>query len=257
MRLERLLMPVLLVLALAGCATGGSHSPQLNEGQDDAQNAARVHTELAQHYMQQGHLKAALGKLQLALKFDDNYAPAHTVLGVLYERIGETAKAEEQKRRAVELMPKDGDTNNNYAVFLCQEGKYAQAMTYFKHAVADPFYATPSVAYSNAGSCMVKAGNYKQAETEYRRALKVDPKNADAMLHMAAALYKDNDAFHARAFMQRYEATGTPTAVSLQLGRDIESRLGNGEGAQDYARRLRQQFPDSEQAQALHSKPGP
>lgn len=256
MRLDRLLLLALFTLALSGCATSGSRSTQLNEGQDDALDAARVHTELAQHYIQQGHLKAALGKLQLALKFDDNYAPAHTVLGVLYERIGDTAKAEEQKRRAVELKPKDGDTNNNYAVFLCQEGKYAQAMTYFKRAVADPFYATPSVALSNAGSCMAKAGNYKQAEAQYRRALKVDPKNAQAMLHMAAVLNKDNDAFHARAFMQRYETTGKPTAVSLQLGHDIELRLGNAEGAQDYAQRLRKQFPDSEQAHALDSKPG-
>jgi type IV pilus assembly protein PilF len=39
----------------------------------------------------------------------------------------------------------------------------------------------------------------------------------------------------------------------LKLGHDIELRLGDGEAAQDYAKRLREKFPDSEPARALEA----
>ena len=64
-------------------------------------------------------------------------------------------------------------------------------------------------------------------------------------------LYQENDAFRARAFLQRFDALGQPTAASLKLGHDIETRMGNPEGAQNYRKRLLSQFPDSEQAHAL------
>jgi type IV pilus assembly protein PilF len=55
----------------------------------------------------------------------------------------------------------------------------------------------------------------------------------------------------------RYEALGEPPAAALKLGHDIEIRLGDVEGAQDYARRLRATFPDSEQAHALDPSRSP
>lgn len=249
MRLDRLLIAMLMLLVLSGCVTTGSSD--LRKSAADAEDAARIHTELAQQYMQRGDLKTALGKLQTALRFDPNYVPAHTVLGVLYERIGDFPNAEMHKRRAVELKPKDGAVNNNLAVFLCQRNKIAEAVGYFKKAVADPFYATPDVAWTNAGTCVLKNKDYAQAQEDYRRALGINPRNAEALYQMATILFQQNDAFRARAFVQRFEALGQPNAAALKLGHDIETRLGNAEGAQDYARRLQTQFPDSEQTHAL------
>jgi type IV pilus assembly protein PilF len=255
MRFDRLLIAMFMLLALSGCVTTGS-SPLRNTS-NDAEEAARIHTELGQQYMQRGDLRTALQKLQMALQFDPDYVPAHTVLGVLYERIGDTANAEMHKRRAVELKPKDGAVNNNLAVFLCQQNKIAEAIGYFRKAVADPFYATPDLAWSNAGTCVLKNNDYKQAQEDYRKALKINPRNAEALYQMASILYRQNDAFRARAFIQRFEALGQPSAAALKLGHDIETRLGNAEGAQDYVRRLRTQFPDSEQTHALDASPNP
>jgi type IV pilus assembly protein PilF len=256
MRPERLpILLVLLLALLAGCASSGGTKPSAVTS--DAEDAARVHTELGQQYMKHGDLKGALGKLQMALQFDPDYAPAHTVLGVLYERIGDLPNAELHKRRAVALEPKDGATNTNLAVFLCQQDKVAEAAGYFKRAEADPFYATPDIAWTNAGTCVLKNKDYKQAEQDYRKALAINPKNADALYQLAYILYQQNDAFRARAFVQRFEALGVPSAAALKLGHDIEIRLGDVEGAQDYARRLRATFPDSEQAHALDPSRSP
>ncbi|OOG64501.1 type IV pilus biogenesis/stability protein PilW [Rhodanobacter sp. B04] len=258
MRFERALILALL-LPLAGCITTHSDSnslgkniPQSSKAQQ-AIDAARVHTELGQHYMDNGDMQTALVKLNAALKFDPNYAPAHTVIAVLYQKINNLPEAEVHYRKAVELEPTKGDPNNNLGVFLCHTGKVAEADQYFRKAVADPFYQTPDVALTNEGVCQLQVNDVAGGEASFRDAIARNPQNGEALFQLANTLYVHNDAFRARAFIQRFDALGKPTAASLKLGYDIESHLGNPDGAQAYNKRLQSQFPDSEQARALNS----
>lgn len=254
-----------LSLALAGCVTVGGNGnnnngngaqssstniPQTTKA-EQRQDAARVHTELAQHYLAQGNLQDALAKLQLALKFDPNYAPAHTVIAVVYEKINNLPEAELHYRKAVELEPTKGGPNNNLGQFLCRTGKVQESIGYFRKAVADPFYATPDVALTNAGICQLQMNDTAGAEASFRDAIARNASNGDALFNLAEVLYRQGDAFRARAFIQRFDALGKPNAAALKLGYDIESRLGNTDAAQTYLRRLQSQFPDSEQARAL------
>ena len=259
MRCKPLLM-IGLSLALAGCVTtsgdgsggqsGGSNMAPTSKV-EQRKDAARVHTELAQHYLDEGDLQDALAKLQLALKFDPNYAPAHTVIAVVYEKINDLPNAELNYRKSVELEPTKGGPNNNLGQFLCRTGKVQESIGYFRKAVADPFYATPDVALTNAGICQLRMNDTAGAEASFRDAIARNPHNGDALFHLAEVLYRQGDAFRARAFIQRFEALGTPSAAALKLGYEIESRLGNTDAAQNYFRRLQSQFPDSEQARAL------
>lgn len=243
---------MLAALLLAGCTTvtggDGMHRAKTPKARE---NAAAIHAQLGHALMNQGRLEEALDKLLTAVKFDDDYAPAHTLLGALYTRIGNLPDAEKHYRRAVALKPKDGSTNNNFAVFLCQEGKLQEAMPYFKKALADPFYKTPAVAWTNIGVCRMRTGQNQQAVSDFDKALAIAPRYATALYQMALAKYRLGDAFHASAYIQRYMASGNPNAEALKLGYDIATRLGNAEGAQEYARQLRSTFPDSKQAQAL------
>jgi len=230
-----------------------SETPHVADSKENkAEDAARVRVELGRRYMQQGKLDIAMENLQKALQYDPNFVDAHTVIAVLYERIGNVALAEQHYARAAELAPKSGDACNNYGQFLCSEGKYAQAQTYFTRAMQDPFYKTPEVVYTNAGSCLVKqGGNLDEAAGYFRKALEASPNNPDALYQMANVLYQKDDYFHARAFIQRFEAAAKPDPAALLLARNIEVKLGHADSANDYARRLRQDFPDSEQAHDL------
>ncbi|MDF3983378.1 type IV pilus biogenesis/stability protein PilW [Luteibacter sp. PPL201] len=252
MRLDRWVLLLGLLLCCAGCAAGSSGLRPTTSA-DNRAKGAEVHTQLGQRYMEQGDLKGAMEKLQKALDFDPKYVPAHTVIAVLYERINDPANAELHYRKAAEYDPKSGSVNNNLAVFLCKQHRGAEARPYFDRALADPFYETPDLALANAGTCQLESNDYDAAEGYFRKALDRNPKNADALYQMARVLYLKNDAFRARAFLQRFEALGAPSPDALKLGHDIELRLGNGEGAQDYATRLRQQFPDSEQARSIQA----
>jgi type IV pilus assembly protein PilF len=262
MRFDRAIVFSLLLL-LTGCVTTKDNSNPLAENMpksskaQQAQDAARVHTELGQRYMANGDMQTALDKLTLALNFDPNYAPAHTVLAVLYERIHKLPEAELHYRKAVELEPAKGAANNNLAQFLCSTGRYAEATSYFQKAVADPFNDTPDMALTNEGVCQLRAGDVGGAEASFRDAIARNPNSSDALFQLANTLYLHNDAFRARAFIQRFDALGQPSAGALKLGYDIETRLGNPEGALNYSTRLRSQFPDSEQARALNSTASP
>lgn len=258
MRFERVVF-FSLWLPLAGCVTTHSDSSSLGKSMpqssqsDQATEAARIHTELAQRYLNSGDLQTALEKVTKALQFDPRYAPAHTVIAVIYERINRLPEAEEHYRKAVALEPNKGAPNNNLGVFLCHTGKIAEADQYFRKAIADPFYQTPDVALTNAGVCQLRAHDIAGGEASFRDAIARNPGNAEALFQLANTLYLNKDAFRARAFLQRFDALGQPTAASLKLGHDIETRLGNKEGALTYSKRLLSQFPDSEQAQALNS----
>ncbi len=233
-----------LCVLLAGCdASTGGHVKN-----SDMHEAAKDNTDLGQRYMQQGKLDVAMEKLLKALKYDPNYADAHTVIAVLYERIGNTAEAESHYRRATELTPKSGGASHNYGVFLCKAAKYDQAEQYFQRAIADPFYKTPALAYTNAGICMSKAGKHDVAEADFRKALELNPQSSESLFGLAQIQYDKADYFHARAFMQRFESLQQSGPDALLLGRNIESKLGNTQSAQEYAKRLRDEFPDSEQA---------
>ncbi|GAA0707024.1 type IV pilus biogenesis/stability protein PilW [Dokdonella soli] len=254
MRLERAFLAIALTASLAvlaGCGPNTGGSVKKEDAATQRQDAARVHTELGQKYLQQGKLEMALEKLNKALSFDPDYVDAHTVLAVLYENINDPAKAEEHYKRAAQLRPKGGAEQNNYGTFLCKLGRYGESQGYFERALADPFYKTPSVALTNSGSCLLKAGKRDEAEKALRLALEQSPNDGEALIQLASVLYEKGDYFKARAFVQRFEATSQPRPDALLLGRNIELRLGNGRGAGDYTHRLLQGFPDSQQARSL------
>lgn len=261
MRLDRIVLAAGAAVLLAACVpatntntSGISDKIPRTSKADKKAEGARVHTELAQQYLANNDLEDALTKVNRAFQFDPNYVPAHTVAAVIYERINDLPNAELHYRKAQSLAPDKGDTNNNLGWFLCnREGKAAEAQPYFQKAVADPFYQTPSLAWTNAGICEGKAQNLAGADADFRKAIQIDPQNAGALYQLANVLYLQNDAFRARAFIQRFEALGQPSAASLKLGHDIEARLGNKDAALNYSRRLQSQFPDSEQAHALEA----
>jgi len=246
-----------IALSVSACATGGASS----SGRSSAtaprheaapvNEAARVNTELGQKYLRQGKLELAMEKLNRALIADPRHVDAHTVIAVLYETIGDNTRAEDHYRRATQLKPKSGSEANNYGAYLCKIGRFDEAASYFERAVADPFYSTPAVALTNAGTCAIKGGRFDAAERDLRLALERGQDNAEALFQMATVLYRKDEFFRARAFIQRYESIGEQSPESLLLARNIELRLGNASAALDYTRRLRQKFPDSEQARAL------
>jgi type IV pilus assembly protein PilF len=247
-RLLASLLLSLLTSALAACASSGESR---EEQQRQARRVAEVNTQLGREYLSRGQYEIALEKLKKAIDADDDYAPSHTLLAVLYETIGETDEAADEYLAAVRVAPENGDVNNNYGAFLCRTGQGGRAMRYFDKALEDPFYRTPEVAMGNAGACALAMGDDARAEARLRRALDYDPTFPDALLSLAELKSRDGDYLRARAFLQRYESTGAVSPEALLTGFEVESALGNGREASGYRDRLLQNFPDSDEASKL------
>jgi type IV pilus assembly protein PilF len=232
-------MGLLLPVLLAACST----TP--NKSDEELREAAETNTALGRQYMERGQHEVALEKLKRAVAYDKSYAPAHSMLAILYETIGETEQAGEEYRLAVKYDPQGGEVNNNYGAFLCGSGKQEEAERYFLAAVEDPFYTTPEIALSNAGSCALARGDLDKAESFLRQSLERDDKLGAALLPMAEVSYRKESFLQARAFLQRYEAAGPVSQESLSLGYRIESRLGDQKAAERYRGELLERYPGS------------
>jgi type IV pilus assembly protein PilF len=62
------------------------------------------------------------------------------------------------------LAPNDPEVNNNYGWYLCDTGRERQSIAYFLNALKSPLYETPERAYTNAGTCALKAGDLDGAQ---------------------------------------------------------------------------------------------
>jgi type IV pilus assembly protein PilF len=170
---------------------------------------------------------------------------------MLYERLGDSDKADAHMARAVSLEPENPDLKNNYAAYLCQKGRYEKGEKFALEAATNALYKTPEVAYSNAGNCAKGAGNIQRAEENYRKALALKPRFGDALLQMADIEYRQNEYMSARAFLERYLAVGRSSPTTLWLGVRIERGLGNHSAAQAYAQRLKSEYPTAPQTKEL------
>ncbi len=236
----------LAIVLVAGCATTDDRR---FEGSLD--EAARINTQLGAAYMEQGQLQVAREKLVRALEQNSSYAPAHTAMAELQVRLGDTEKADEHYKRSIRLDADNPETRNNYGVFLCDQGRWRDAERQFIRAARDRDYSTPEYAYANAGVCARISEDDQKAEEFFQQALRVNPGFHSALLEMAELKYDQGEPAASRQFLQRYHQVVRPTARSLWLGVRTERELGDREREREYARRLREHFPDSRETRQL------
>ncbi len=217
----------------------------------DPRNRAKVHTELGSMYFQAGNPGVALDELRIALSADANYFPAYSVRGLVYASLKEYGKAEEDFRRALDIAPNDPDVNNNYGWYLCETGKERQSIAYFLNALKSSLYETPDRAYTNAGTCALKAGDLDGAQNYLLKALQLSRDGAvNARLQLAKLFYQRGIVDESRVYLtDALKLMEPPTAEALWLGLRLERKQGNRAAESGYASQLRGRYPTSQEYQ--------
>ena len=242
---------VLCAAALILQACGGSGGTRDDDRPKSPKDAAKYNLQLGMAYLGRNELQFAREKIDKALQQDASNPDAHRAAALLYDRVGEPEKAERHYETALRLKPNDPLILNNYGVFLCRRGKVDKGVDRFQQSARSPFNREPENAYSNAGTCMRGAKRYDEAGAYFEKALSVRPKHRDALLQIAEMNFEQERFDEARAGVMRYiERVGT-TAEILWLGVRLERAAGNITQANTYARRLRTEYPTSEQTRAL------
>lgn len=246
---------LLLLAALAGCSTElGPQTSSEAVSQASAsgpRNRAKVHTELASLYFQNGNMAVAIEELRIALSADSSYAPAYNVRGLVHMYLNENAAAEESFQKALDLASGDPEINNNYGWFLCQTGRSKQSVDYFMAAVKNPLYSTPEKSYVNAGMCAMQANDYTAADDYLQKALRLGRNQGAAKTQLAALRYRTRDYNQAREMLAALHHDADPTAESLWLAVRVERKLGDRLAEAGFANQLRRRFPDSPEAREL------
>lgn len=237
-----------LGVLVAACATN-SVAPGRNNAE-----AASINLQLAVEYMKLGNLPVAREKMERALRQDPQNATVQATAGVLFERLGDDARAEHHYATGSRLGKNDPNIQNTYAGFLCRKGKTVAGEKLFLEVARNPLYQMPDIAYTNAGVCVRGAPDgAPKAEAYFRQALVIQPNSSEALLQLGDLMMERNDALAARAMVQRYLAVNKPTPEVYWLGVRAERRAGDATAAAGYARRLQAEFPNSDQAQQLRS----
>lgn len=252
-RLSLLFLIPLLTLA-AGCnpemvrqspsddSTGemGSTKPRKNE-------SAELYTTLAVEYMKQDRLDIALQKIKKAVEADPRDSNAHNVMGLIYQRLGQPALAEEHLKRSVSLDKHNFYALNAYGSYLCGLKRFGEAYAHFDNAVKNPLNRNKEIALTNAGICAYEEGKRPQAETYLREALAASPNHAPALAQMAEISYDNGDYPSARVYLQRYQQVARHTAKTLWVGVRTEHKLGDKNAEASYKMLLRNSYPDSQE----------
>jgi type IV pilus assembly protein PilF len=231
--------------ALAACASepeGYSKSPR---------DAAAYNVQLGIAYLKQGDVSSAQEKIERALKQDPQNPAVHTAAALLYDRMGETSRADRHYAIVVRMKPKDAEALNNYAIFLCRNKRSTEGYEMFQKAAASPLNRAPEVAYTNAGICLRRDGKLDESQRAFEQALALQPNNREANVELAELNLARGRAEQARDHVLRVLNMTPVTAEALWLGVRTERALGNAKVADVYAKRLKTEHPAAEQTRAL------
>jgi type IV pilus assembly protein PilF len=248
---------VLLVAALAGCATRTTVTESVGDGKDlvtasdesDASKRGRLRMELATGYFSRGQMSTALDQVKLALQADPTLGEAYNLRGLIYANLGDDKLAEESFRRALQLNPRDIDSMQNLGYFLCQKKRYPEATAMFDQALAIPQYRDQSRTLLTKGVCQAYAGELADSEATLLKAYDMDPANPSTAVNLSEVLYRRGDYERARFYIRRVNSVpALAGSQTLWLAARIEQRLGNRTGAQEFGDQLRKRFPDSREA---------
>ncbi len=243
-RLCSLLLIGMAALALGACASSSNSARKKSD-------ASNYNMQLGMAYLNQGDLGLAKEKLDRALAENPGDPNVHSAMAMLQDRLGHPELADKEFKAALSLGPRSPDVLNNYAVYLCRTGRVDEGVKSFEEAAHNALYRTPEAAYTNAGVCLRGAKRDTQAAMSFQRALQVRPNFAEAAYQLADLDFNRGEVQEARATVDQFIGSFEPTADLLLLGVRIARRQGDRLAEEKFARRLRMDFPASDQVRAL------
>ncbi len=244
--LARILPTAVIAMLLSACAPVNTKTPLRPE-----LTPAQINVQLSLRHWRNHQPRLALDKINVALEQSPRLGAAHNLAGMIYDRLGQAERANWHFQRAVALDPNDPSAHNNYGLFLCEQGRLAQAERHLLAAADNPSNPAPEVAYTNAGLCARRIPDPDRAAQYFTAALNANPMMPAALFQTARISFEKGRYPEARRDLQHYLQVSPHTAETLWLAVQIARAMGNREQEVQYARELEASFPQSEEAQAL------
>ena len=136
------------------------------------------------------NLPAAIEQFTASLKSNPDNPDAHANLAQALALQGKFDQAEPEFRKALALKPLDAQVHRNFAVTLGQSGKQPEAVSHLQTALSiKPDLPTQL----ELAQMFFQASDLREAETQYRQALRLDPDCLEALNNLGWLLATASD----------------------------------------------------------------
>jgi len=189
-------------------------------------------------------LKLAIEQYEQIVKLDPKSADDHVMLGRLYHADSNINKAVEEEKLAVKMAPDSEEAVTALALLYNEMGDGAKAAETLSMV---PEGARSAKLYSALGETYDQQKNYKKAIESYQHAIALDRDNLDAMRGLAESLLNDGQADKA---LQQYkiisDANPEDARTYIRIG-EIYRRQGKLDLALQNLKKAQSMVQDSEQ----------
>ncbi|MBD3420352.1 MAG: tetratricopeptide repeat protein [Chitinivibrionales bacterium] len=145
---------------------------------------------LAFAYLYWGRYADALAELKQAAAIDPRNSNIYANMGVAYEQLGQNRKAIEALSQAVNLDPGNVDARLNLASMYAAMNRHNEAINQFKQVIS--LDGSNPVALTNLAKLLVGKKQLTEAKHYLREAIAYEPNNADAHWELANIYWKQD-----------------------------------------------------------------
>ncbi|QJQ94484.1 MULTISPECIES: type IV pilus biogenesis/stability protein PilW [unclassified Halomonas] len=213
------LAAVLSAAWLSGCAGQG---PQTQSGA----NPADAYTQLGVAYLERDNLPRARGALNRALEIAPDDAETLQAMAMVHQRQGEQRLADDYFRRALESNPDSTRARNNYAAYLYEHGRLAEACSQLELATRDTQYDNRAQLFANLGQCQRDMGDTSAARASLERAQAIDARSPRSYFTLAQLEYSQGNYLRAWEQLQVFKRLAGTTTESQSLAEQIATARG-------------------------------
>lgn len=144
------------------------------EGTEEAKKEAWRFFQQAYERQMKGELEEAVDLYKRSIAAHPT-AEAYTFLGWTYSFMGRLDDAIEECRRAIQVDPDFGNPYNDIGAYLIEQGKFDEAIPWFKRAMQAKRYESPAFPHLNLGRVYERKGQWDDALDCYKKALTLNP----------------------------------------------------------------------------------
>ena len=253
MSTKKALKPVLLVvgmaLLLSGCVT--VDDPSSLKRNKDPEKAVELYTKLGVKYLRKRDMENAIRTLNRAYEINPDSPKVNNAMALFYTVENEPEQVVKYYEAALKHDPDFSAARNNYAAFLFEQQRYADAIKQLKVAIKDYGYPRRFQSFENLGICYLEIGDREAAEKAFMRALQLNPRLPRSLIEMADLSFQQQQYREAQTYLEQLDKIGVkPGARQLWLEIQISRIKGDKNRLASLALALRNLFPQSPEYKA-------
>jgi type IV pilus assembly protein PilF len=256
LRLTSFLLLFSGMFLLQGCVTTTDSTLTRNA---DPEEAVERYVELGMEYIKREEFTRAQKHLTRALELDNDNAPAHAAMGLIFSRQGDAELAEKSFRTALDIDPGYTRGHTYFGAFLFAEQRYEEALGSFMKAVSDAAYSGRSQIYTNIALCQIQLSQPDKAIAAYERSLQLNRFNGRALAGMTEVLLSKNDFKNAQFYYNRLvrliaDENAKHSAQTLWQGVRLARHFNARKQEVSLATLLEELYPDSPEYKQYRSE---